>query len=158
MSRAEELGYDSYWLTEHHFQHEGYEVIPNGILFGAFLAERTDRIRIGTMFNIIAQWHPLRLAEDFATLHNLSGGRAILGVGRGTVPREIAVASATGFDRVVRQPRHGRGRSHQSRDHRRVARGDPRAFENETFSYQGKYFEFPPAGIPDRGGFVETLR
>ncbi len=72
--RAEELGYDSYWLTEHHFQHEGYEVVPNGILFGAFLAERTSRIRIGTMFNIIAQWHPLRLAEDFATLHNLSGG------------------------------------------------------------------------------------
>ena len=93
--RAEELGYDSYWLTEHHFQHEGYEVVPNGILFAAFLAERTSRIRIGTMFNIVAQWHPLRLAEDFATVHNLSGGRAILGVGRGTVPREIQSLSAT---------------------------------------------------------------
>ena len=39
-------------------------------------------------FNIVPQWHPLRLAEDFATLHNISGGRGILGVGRGTVPRE----------------------------------------------------------------------
>ena len=41
------------------------------------------------MFNVVPQWHPLRLAEDFSTLHNLSGGRAILGVGRGTVPREV---------------------------------------------------------------------
>lgn len=37
--RAEELGFDSFWLTEHHFQYEGYEVIPNAILFGAILAE-----------------------------------------------------------------------------------------------------------------------
>src|SRR6266705_2545426 len=63
---ADELGFDSFWLTEHHFQHEGYEIVPNGILLGAFLAERTRRIRIGTMFNIVPQWHPLRLAEDFA--------------------------------------------------------------------------------------------
>ena len=86
--RADELGYDSFWLTEHHFQYEGYEVVPNGLMFGAILAERTRNIRIGSMFNIVAQWHPLRLAEDFATLHNISGGRGILGVGRGTVPRE----------------------------------------------------------------------
>ena len=83
---SEQLGFDSYWLTEHHFQYEGYEVIPNGILIGAILAERTKRIKIGMAFNVVPQWHPLRLAEDFATLHNISGGRGILGVGRGTVP------------------------------------------------------------------------
>ena len=88
---SDQLGFDSYWLTEHHFQHEGYEVIPNGILIGVVLAGRTERIRIGMAFNIVPQWHPLKLAEDFATLHNLSGGRAILGVGRGTVPRESEV-------------------------------------------------------------------
>jgi alkanesulfonate monooxygenase SsuD/methylene tetrahydromethanopterin reductase-like flavin-dependent oxidoreductase (luciferase family) len=86
--RADALGYDIFWLTEHHFQYEGYEVIGNAILFGAFLAERTRRIKIGALFNIVPNWHPLRLAEDFATLHNFSKGRAILGVGRGTVPRE----------------------------------------------------------------------
>ena len=92
---CDRLGYDSYWLTEHHFQYEGYEVVPNGLLFSAILAERTERIRIGTMFNIVGQWHPLRLAEDFATVHNLSGGRAILGVGRGTVPREARASAPT---------------------------------------------------------------
>ncbi len=84
--KAEEVGFDTFWLTEHHFQHEGYEVIPNGVLFGAVLAERTSRIKIGAMFHIVPQWHPLRFAEDFSTMHNLSGGRGVLGVGRGTVP------------------------------------------------------------------------
>jgi hypothetical protein len=70
---CDRLGYDAFWLTEHHFQYEGYEVMPNAILFGAFLAERTTRVRIGALFNIVPQWHPLRLAEDFALLHNMSG-------------------------------------------------------------------------------------
>ncbi len=156
--RAEELGYDSYWLTEHHFQHEGYEVIPNGILFGAFLAERTSRLRIGTMFNIIGQWHPLRLAEDFATLHNLSGGRGILGVGRGTVPREIQSLSGNrvsigSFDNpdMADADRINREITDEALEVIKLA------YENESFSFKGKYFELPPAGIPDRGGFVETL-
>ncbi|HCV34937.1 MAG TPA: LLM class flavin-dependent oxidoreductase, partial [Acidimicrobiaceae bacterium] len=97
---AEQLGYDSYWLTEHHFQYEGYEVVPNGLMLGVAIAERTERVRLGMAFNIVPQWHPLRFAEDFATLHNLSGGRAILGIGRGTVPREAqTLGSAIGsFD------------------------------------------------------------
>src|SRR5688500_9456087 len=70
---ADRLGYDIFWLTEHHFQYEGYEVVPNGVLFATVLAERTQRVKIGSMFNIVPQWHPLRLAEDFATMHNLSG-------------------------------------------------------------------------------------
>ena len=41
---CDRLGYDSYWLTEHRFQYEGYEVIPNGILFGTVLAERTQHV------------------------------------------------------------------------------------------------------------------
>src|SRR6201999_539211 len=85
---ADELGYDTMWLTEHHFQHEGYEVIPNIIQFGMALALRTERLRQGQMFNVVPQWHPLRLAEDFALADVLTGGRMVFGVGRGTVPRE----------------------------------------------------------------------
>ena len=72
---AERLGYDSYWLTEHHFQYEGYEVVPNGLMLGAIIAERTERIRLGMAFNIIPQWNPLRFAEDFATLHGGEAGQ-----------------------------------------------------------------------------------
>jgi alkanesulfonate monooxygenase SsuD/methylene tetrahydromethanopterin reductase-like flavin-dependent oxidoreductase (luciferase family) len=153
--RCEQLGFESFWLTEHHFQYEGYEVVPNGILFGAVLAERTQRIRIGTMFNIVPQWHPLRLAEDFAFLHNISGGRGILGVGRGTVPREA-------------QPLGTTIGSHDNPDKATADRVNREvmdeameiitlALDSETFSFHGTHFDLPPAGIPDRGGTVQEL-
>ena len=44
--KAEEFGFDTFWLTEHHFQYEGYEVIPNGVMFSAILGERTNRIKL----------------------------------------------------------------------------------------------------------------
>ena len=82
------LGYDTMWLTEHHFQYEGYEVTPNLILFGLHLAKETERLRLGQMFNVVPQWHPLRLAEDAAMMQILTDNRMQFGVGRGTVPRE----------------------------------------------------------------------
>lgn len=152
---AERLGFDVFWLTEHHFQHEGYEVVPNGILFAAVLAERTRRIRIGTMFNIVPQWHPLKLAEDFATMHNLSGGRGVLGVGRGTVPREAqSLGTMIGsFDNpdAADADRVNREMFDEAMDVILTA------FDNETFSYAGEHWVLPPPGIPDRGGTVQTL-
>jgi alkanesulfonate monooxygenase SsuD/methylene tetrahydromethanopterin reductase-like flavin-dependent oxidoreductase (luciferase family) len=153
--RADELGYDIFWLTEHHFQHEGYEVVPNGILFGATLAERTRQIRIGTMFNIVPQWHPLKLAEDFAFLHNISGGRAIMGVGRGTVPREAETLGTKigSFDNPERADADTLNREmfDEAVEVMRLA------FDHESFSFSGKHYTFPPHGIPDRGGFVSQL-
>jgi alkanesulfonate monooxygenase SsuD/methylene tetrahydromethanopterin reductase-like flavin-dependent oxidoreductase (luciferase family) len=63
-----DLGYDTFWMAEHHFQHEGYECIPTVLMMAVHLAQVTQRIRIGCGFNITPMWHPLRLAEDFATL------------------------------------------------------------------------------------------
>ena len=155
---AERLGYDSFWTTEHHFQYEGYEVIPNGIQLSTWIAARTERIRLGTMFNVVPQWHPIRLAEDFSTLHNLSGGRAILGVGRGTVPREVLHlndkhVSIGSYDNPDQQAddTHNREVFEESMDIVRLA------LDNETFSYTGKHFELPVAGIPDRGATVQHL-
>src|ERR1700730_15665606 len=155
---AERLGYDSFWLTEHHFQHEGYEVVPNGLLFAAFLAARTSRLRIGTMFNVVGQWHPLRLAEDFAMVHNLSGGRGILGVGRGTVPREMLPLTA---GRVSVGSYDNPSAAEADRINREVTEESLHvlqlAMREETFSYSGKHFCLPPPGIPDRGGEVAEL-
>ena len=153
--RCDQLGYDVFWLTEHHFQHEGYEIVPNGILFGATLAERTRSIRIGTMFNVVGQWHPLKLAEDFAYLHNISGGRAIMGVGRGTVTREAeALGTRVGsFDNPdkIDADTYNREQFEEAVEVMRLA------FAEERFAFHGKHFTFPPPGIPDRGGFVEHL-
>ncbi|MGO9961817.1 MAG: LLM class flavin-dependent oxidoreductase [Acidimicrobiales bacterium] len=156
--RAESLGYDSYWLAEHHFQYEGYETVPNGILFGAFVAARTSRIRIGTLFNIVPQWHPLRLAEDFAVLHNLSGGRAVLGVGRGTVPREVESLSTSGvsvgsFD----NPNQRSADAHNREVFEECMEIVRLALNEEEFSFRGHFFTLPPGATPDRGMGVETL-
>ena len=77
------MGYHSFWTAEHHFQTEGYECIPNNLLLFVHLAHLTKNIKLGCGFNIAPMWHPLRLAEDFATADILSEGRIIFGMGRG---------------------------------------------------------------------------
>jgi alkanesulfonate monooxygenase SsuD/methylene tetrahydromethanopterin reductase-like flavin-dependent oxidoreductase (luciferase family) len=110
------------------------------------------------MFNVVGQWHPLRLAEDFAMLHNLSGGRGILGVGRGTVPREMLPLTA---GRVSVGSYDNPSAAEADRVNREVTDESLNvlrlAMEQETFSYSGKHFCLPPPGIPDRGGEVAEL-
>jgi alkanesulfonate monooxygenase SsuD/methylene tetrahydromethanopterin reductase-like flavin-dependent oxidoreductase (luciferase family) len=156
--QAEVFGFDSFWTTEHHFQYEGYEVIPNGLLISTWIAAHTSRLRIGTMTNVVPQWNPLRLAEDFATMHNLSGGRGLLGVGRGTVPREIlhlnpdavSIGSADNPDQAADDARNRRW-------FEEAMEVIHLALTEERFSYKGKYHEIPVAGIPDRGSTVTQL-
>jgi alkanesulfonate monooxygenase SsuD/methylene tetrahydromethanopterin reductase-like flavin-dependent oxidoreductase (luciferase family) len=156
--QAETFGFDSFWTTEHHFQYEGYEVIPNGLLISTWIAAHTSRLRIGTMTNVVPQWNPLRLAEDFATMHNLSGGRGLLGVGRGTVPREIlhlnpdavSIGSADNPDQATDDARN-RQWFEEAMEVIHLA------LTEERFSYKGKYHEIPVAGIPDRGSTVTQL-
>ncbi len=152
---ADRLGFDSYWLTEHHFQYEGYEVVPNGMLFSSILAERTEKLRIGAMFNVVGQWHPLKLAEDFSILHNISGGRGIFGVGRGTVPREARTLGTDigSFD----NPDSAAADALNRQQFDEAMQVMMLAMSEEEFSFKGDIFEFPPPGIPDRGGFVEKL-
>src|SRR4029453_9855324 len=94
----DECGYHAIWLAEHHFQHEGYECIPNILMVAVHLAHITPRIKIGCGFNIAPMWHPLRLAEDFATADILTRGRTIFGVGRGYHSREVETFGAPILD------------------------------------------------------------
>ncbi|MBM7471124.1 LLM class flavin-dependent oxidoreductase [Subtercola frigoramans] len=152
---ADETGFDTLWYTEHHFQHEGYEVIPNQIQLGLYSSAKTERLNFGQMFNIVPQWHPLRLAEDFAMADILSGGRMRFGVGRGTVPREMQTLGAmiesgdNGMDATAEQA---------NREVFEEAMALIRlAFAEESFSFEGKHFVAPPPGIPDRDGVVTEL-
>ena len=153
---ADRVGYDYYFLTEHHFQHEGYEVIPNALMVGLVVAERTRRIKIGALVHVLPQWHPLRFAEDFATLHNFSGGRAVLALGRGTVPREAIPMGA-----VIGSTDDPARRAEQDAESReRFAEAVEvvdRALRSERFSFHGAHYDLPPPGIPDRGGVVTEL-
>jgi alkanesulfonate monooxygenase SsuD/methylene tetrahydromethanopterin reductase-like flavin-dependent oxidoreductase (luciferase family) len=78
---AEPLGFDSYWPPEHHFT--DYSACPDNLQLLSWLAGRTTKLRLGTGAVIVPWNHPLRVAEKVAVLDHLSGGRAILGLGRG---------------------------------------------------------------------------
>src|ERR1700751_1045248 len=85
---AEKLGFQSFWLTEHHFQPEGAEMSPNPLLAQMAIAAQTKRIRLGQCANIVVWHHPVRIAEQIAQLDVISGGRVECGMGRGYQPRE----------------------------------------------------------------------
>jgi alkanesulfonate monooxygenase SsuD/methylene tetrahydromethanopterin reductase-like flavin-dependent oxidoreductase (luciferase family) len=83
---ADELGFDSFWIAEHHF-HE-YGAIPRPPVWLAAAAERTRRIRLGSAVVVLPFDNPLRTAEDYAMVDVLSGGRLNLGVGAGYLKHE----------------------------------------------------------------------
>ena len=77
---AEKLGFQSFWLTEHHFQPEGAEMSPNPLMVQMSVAAHTKRVRLGQAANIIVWHHPVRLAEQIAILDVISGGRVECGI------------------------------------------------------------------------------
>ncbi len=87
---AEDLGFDSLWVTEHHFRLFG-GMIPNPQLLLTAAAQRTRRLRLGSSVSLVPMHHPIRIAEDFAVLDLLSNGRVNFGAGRGMSSSEYAV-------------------------------------------------------------------
>lgn len=78
---AEPSGFESIWTAEHHFSR--YHMMPNPLQMLTYMAGRTRHVQLGTMVMVLP-WHdPVRVAEETAWLDSVSGGRAILGLGRG---------------------------------------------------------------------------
>ena len=78
---AEPLGFQSIWGVEHHFT--DYTMCPDVLQFLTYMAGRTERVQLGSMV-VVLPWHdPIRVAEEVSMLDNISGGRLILGLGRG---------------------------------------------------------------------------
>lgn len=90
---AEELGFDSLWVTEHHFRLFG-GMIPNPQVLLAAAAQRTRRMRLGSSVSLVPMHHPVQIAEDFAMLDLVSNGRVNFGAGRGMSGREYAIFGA----------------------------------------------------------------
>jgi alkanesulfonate monooxygenase SsuD/methylene tetrahydromethanopterin reductase-like flavin-dependent oxidoreductase (luciferase family) len=138
-------GYDTFWMAEHHFQPEGYECLPNILLLSVHLAHLTERIRFGCGFNIAPMWHPLRLAEDFATADILTGGRVTFGVGRGYHTREVETFGSPLLDQAA------------NRDlFEEQVEIIFKSFNQRSFSHQGKNYTLPPR-VPYRGYELEEI-
>ena len=137
--QMDRLGFDMLWLAEHHFQHEGYECLPNILMLAVHLAHVTERLKIGCGFNITPMWHPLRLAEDFAVADILTKGRTVFGVGRGYHSREVETFGAPIIDQNANRELF-----------EEQVEIIFKAFNNESFSHKGKHYTLPPP-VPYRG-------
>ena len=141
------MGYDTFWMAEHHFQREGFECIPNLLLLNVHLANITENIRFGCGFNVTPMWHPLRMAEDFATANILTGGRIIFGVGRGYHTREV---DSFGAPSTMTNNEANRELFEEQ------VEIIMKAFNNPSFSHQGKNYTIPPS-VPYRGYELEEI-
>jgi alkanesulfonate monooxygenase SsuD/methylene tetrahydromethanopterin reductase-like flavin-dependent oxidoreductase (luciferase family) len=135
----DDAGYYCLWTAEHHFQREGYEVLPNLILVGTYLAAVTRRLKFGCAFNILPMWHPLRLAEDYAVADILTGGRVIMGIGRGYHTREVESFGAPLLDAAANMELFEEQFELMWK-----------ALHEEQFSHRGKHYTVPP-GVKYRG-------
>jgi alkanesulfonate monooxygenase SsuD/methylene tetrahydromethanopterin reductase-like flavin-dependent oxidoreductase (luciferase family) len=137
-SWAEELGFSSIWLSEHHFTDDGYlPSVPSAL---AAIASRTNRVRLGTAVLLAPLYHPLRLAEDLAVVDLISNGRLDVGLASGYRSKEFEVMAV---------PRNERGQ--RTEETVRLLR---LAWTGEKFSFDGKSYRFedvtvtPPPAQP----------
>jgi alkanesulfonate monooxygenase SsuD/methylene tetrahydromethanopterin reductase-like flavin-dependent oxidoreductase (luciferase family) len=121
---AEELGYDTIWLTEHHFAEDGYS--PSLLPIAGAIAGMTSRVRIGTFLLLLPLHNAVRVAEDAATVDIIANGRFDLGLGQGYSPAEF---EGYGIPRNERASRLEEGVE--------VIRG---MWTQDPFSYHGKHY------------------
>ena len=144
--KLDEIGFETLWLTEHHFQYEGYEVIPNLLMMAVHLAHVTKKLKIGCGFNVAPMWHPLRMAEDYATADILTKGRTVFGVARGYHTREVETFGAPMMNNEANRELF-----------EEQVEIIFKAFKSERFSHKGKHYTLPPA-VPYRGYELKEIK
>ncbi len=125
---AESLGFDSLWVTEHHFRHFGGQMPSPSVILAA-ASQRTKKMRLGAAVSIVPMHNPLRIAEEFAMVDQLSGGRLNFGAGRGMHPTEYAVFGYDWNDAQKRLPE--------------ALDIIMRAWSGEEFEWKGEHYKFP---------------
>jgi probable F420-dependent oxidoreductase len=145
---AEDKGFDSAWVSEHHFSEDGY--LPSLLPMLAAFATATERVELGTGV-VLAPFHdPIRLAEDFAFVDQLSGGRVICGLGIGWREEEFRSFGIPTKTRVRRLE--------EITEILRLAWNEDRFdFSGRHYKYEGVSVTPKPARVPPImiGGFID---
>ena len=131
---AEELGYDSVWIAEHHSRQETYWPCPLTAL--AAIGARTRRVRLGTAVLLLPLYHPVRVAEEGAMVDLISGGRLILGLAVGYREEEF---SLMGLSLSERGSRMAEG-----------VRIIHRLWTEEAVAHEGRHYPFPQTTLYPR--------
>ncbi len=129
---AEALGFESVWPVEQHFN-PNLSILPSPLLMLAALAERTRTLRLGIAIVLLPLSHPVRVAEEIATLDVLSNGRVEFGIGRGSIPTHF-----TGFG------------LNQTESRERMLESLEiilQAWTSERLSFQGKFYQINDLSI-----------
>jgi alkanesulfonate monooxygenase SsuD/methylene tetrahydromethanopterin reductase-like flavin-dependent oxidoreductase (luciferase family) len=129
---AEQWGLDAVWLAELHFSPRR-AVLSAPLTVATAIAARTSRIKIGTAVQVLPLCHPLRLAEEAATVDHVSHGRLIFGVGRSGFARtyeHYGVPYAESRDRFA--------------ETLEIVR---RAWTQDSFSFEGDHFQFHDVSV-----------
>jgi alkanesulfonate monooxygenase SsuD/methylene tetrahydromethanopterin reductase-like flavin-dependent oxidoreductase (luciferase family) len=129
---AERWGLDAMWLAELHFAPDR-SVLASPLILAAAIAQRTRRMKIGTAVQVLPLCHPLRLAEEAATVDQISDGRLIFGVGRSGFPRTY---EAYGVPYAESRERFAE-----------TLEIVKRAWTEDRFSYRGKYFAYDKVAL-----------
>ncbi|MSQ20657.1 MAG: LLM class flavin-dependent oxidoreductase [Betaproteobacteria bacterium] len=124
---ADRLGWARAMTTEHHFHYYG-GAVPNPAIILAAWARETKRIRLGTAVSLLPLRHPLQVAEDYAMVDHLSGGRFDLGISRGFVPHEFEAFGVSRDDTVERLTES--------------ISIIQRFWQGEPFSHEGRFYRF----------------
>jgi alkanesulfonate monooxygenase SsuD/methylene tetrahydromethanopterin reductase-like flavin-dependent oxidoreductase (luciferase family) len=131
---AEKLGYDTVWLSEHHFSEDGYS--PSLLPIAGAIAAATERIRIGTYLLLLPLHNAVRVAEDVAVLDALSNGRIDLGIGQG-----YSRAEFEGYGVPLSE------RGSRTEEGIQVLKG---LWTQESFSFTGKHYQLKNAMLTPR--------
>jgi alkanesulfonate monooxygenase SsuD/methylene tetrahydromethanopterin reductase-like flavin-dependent oxidoreductase (luciferase family) len=129
---AEALGYESVWPVEQHFDPD-LSILPSPLLLLAALAERTRHLRLGIAIVLLPLSHPVRIAEEIATLDVISNGRVEFGIGRGSLPEHFK-----GF---------GISQSESRERFLEALEIIRQAWTQERVSYRGRFFEIGEVAV-----------
>jgi alkanesulfonate monooxygenase SsuD/methylene tetrahydromethanopterin reductase-like flavin-dependent oxidoreductase (luciferase family) len=147
---ADELGFASYGHNEHHLQIEGFEVTNHPGMFSLYIGLHAKRMSVATLGYVLPTHNPVRAAEEIATLDQMLQGRLIVGFTRGYQSRWVgSYAAVPGVNATT--PELAKSRDAVDNLNRDIFEESVKivktAWLNSTFSYEGKFWTFPPKGL-----------